>query len=343
MDIFKCIGKAFLGCAIGLVVGIILFIPSCAVVTWPWFGPPIGSEKYGITIAQRVLWLSIIVGGMIGFAGSFVEEKNRYDASIRRNKEENEARIRRKKDEDEARMRRYNEEQGCCFNQMIALRNDTISLFESLPKELCFADRHLDQAEVDFADSAFVPFWESIEKAVTALGTFDEGVNRINHFSTRYNELLLKYENTPPKFPLVPHFVTKLDVHTAVVSRLQSITRIAQRDFQFSTIYMQFKTNQILVAGFTTLGQALEQMTLQITNSIGCLTSSVRNLESSIYEMTSKLNESMGAIHSRVGDIVETSQLHHMQQMDVSLKEAARTKNALDMLDNIQRGRKPFF
>ena len=57
-------------------------------------------------------------------------------------------------------------------------------------------------------------------------------------------------------------------VATATAERMQAIVRKAQRNFQFATIYEQRKTNQILVAGFTTLAQALNQMTGQITASI---------------------------------------------------------------------------
>jgi hypothetical protein len=224
---------------------------------------------------------------------------------------------------------------------MMSLKNESVSLFECLPKELAFAENHLDQAEVDFNDSAYVPFWESIEKAVTALGTFDEGVNQISKLSHRYNELLQKYENVPPEFPLVPNFITKLDVQATVVNRLQSIVRKSQCDFQFATIYMQFKTNQILVAGFTNLGQAIDQMSFQITDSIDGLGSSVRDLCSSIYEMGSRFNGTMDSINARVGDIADTSRYQHAQQMEMSFKEATRTKKALEILDNIQRGRKP--
>ena len=194
---------------------------------------------------------------------------------------------------------------------------------------------------VDFNDSAYVPFWESIEKAVTTLGSFDEGVNQIHELSHRYNELLQKYESVPPEFPLVPNFITKLDVQATVVNRLQSIVRKAQRDFQFATIYLQVKTNQILVAGFTNLGQAIDQMSFQITDSIEGLGDSVKDLCSLIYEMGSRLNSTMNSINTRAGDIVDTSRYQHAQQMEMSFKEATRIKKALERLDNIQRGRKP--
>jgi hypothetical protein len=56
---------------------------------------------------------------------------------------------------------------------------------------------------------------------------------------------------------------------------MKSIVRKTQSNFQFATIYEQRKTNQILVAGFTNLAQALEYMTQRISGSIGDLANSV--------------------------------------------------------------------
>lgn len=63
---------------------------------------------------------------------------------------------------------------------------------------------------------------------------------------------------------------------TAVTAeRMKAIVRKAQRSFQFATIYEQRKTNQILIAGFTNLAEALDQMAYRITDSIDNLTNSV--------------------------------------------------------------------
>jgi hypothetical protein len=58
--------------------------------------------------------------------------------------------------------------------------------------------------------------------------------------------------------------------------------------------------------------------------------------------MTSTLDESMRAIHSRMGDIAETTTQHHKELSKEASERAAREKKVLEMLDNIQRGRRPF-
>ena len=234
-----------------------------------------------------------------------------------------------------ARLQRHRAEQQGYRQQMIVLGEQSIARFESMPNYLSAAEEHLDQAEVDFTDGAFAPFWDSIETAAKALGHFDEGVRLIDNNSSRYTELIKKYEDTPPEFSLARQSVTKLGVGTATAKRMQAIVRKAQRDFQFATIYEQRKTNQILVAGFTNLAQALNDMTWRITTSIDDLASSVDG-------MTSTFNESMHAIHSRMGDIMKTTTQHHEELLKDASTRAAREKRALEMLDNIQRGRRPF-
>ncbi len=218
--------------------------------------------------------------------------------------------------------------------EMIVLGERSIGLFESMPKHLNLAEEHLDQAQADFADGAFAPFWDSIEKAANTLGRFNEGVHHINDNSSQYTALIKNCNDIPPEFPLARSSIEKLGMGTATAERMRAIVRNAQRNFQFAVIYEQRKTNQLLVAGFTSLAQALDQMEQRITASIDDLTSSVD-------VMTSTLNESVRAIHSRTGDIAETTRQHHVELTRGASEGAARERKALEMLDNIQRRRKP--
>jgi len=262
------------------------------------------------------------------------EEKRRQAAEAARKAEEL-ARQLRHRGEEVARLQRHREEQQGYRKQMIVLGDQSIGLFESMPKHLSSAEKYLDQGEVDFADGAFAPFWDSIENAAITLARFAEGVHHIKNNSSGYTALIRKYEDTPPQFPLAHQSVAKLGVvGTATAERMKATVRTAQRNFQFATIFEQRKTNQILVAGFTNLAEALDRMTWQITASIDDLTGSVD-------VMTSTLNESMRAIHSRMGDISEKTNQHHDELIEEVSQGAARERKALEMLDNIQRGRRP--
>lgn len=175
---------------------------------------------------------------------------------------------------------------------------------------------------MDFAEGAFEPFRDSIEQAAASLARYDVCIRSIKDTSSDYTALVKgPYEGTPPQFPIAYQSVGRLSVGTTTAQRMEVIVRKAQRDFQFASIYNQRKTNQILVKGFTNLAQALEGVELQMSASIDDLAGSV--------------NESMRAIQSRVG-----------QTTEVIAKEAsetaARQRKALEMLNNIQHGRRPF-
>ena len=235
----------------------------------------------------------------------------------------------------------YQREQQGYHKQMIVLGEESISFFEGLPKYLENAEKFLDLAEYNFSEGAFAPFWDSIERTAKTLGHFDEGVQHIIKNSHRYAELIVEYEDTPPQFPLSGKSIEKLNVSTGTIDRMNAIVRIAQRNYHFASIYEQRKTNQILVAGFANLADALDQMTWKITESID-------DLAGSVDVMTSTLNESLSAIHSRVGNVVDITEKaiqqtrqHHDELMEKTSEGAAREEKVLKMLDNIQRGRRP--
>jgi hypothetical protein len=124
--------------------------------------------------------------------------------------------------------------------------------------------------------------------------------------------------------------VSKLAVAATSAERMQAIVRKAQRDFHFATIYEQRKTNQILVAGFTNLGQALRDMKLQLAASIDDLVRSVDG-------MATRLS----SIHSLVGDLAATASRHADEALYGASQAVTREEKVLQMLDNIQRGRGP--
>lgn len=221
------------------------------------------------------------------------------------------------------------------FKEMIDLGEQSIKLFEETPKNLYFAEKHLNQAKIDFTDNALSPFWNSIEKAAEALGRFNQNVNNIEINLSHYIKLIKEYKDTPPQFPLARQSIDKLGVSMAIADRMNSIVRTAQCNPNFAIIYEQRRTNQILVAGFNNLAQALDKMTWQITSSID-------GLAGSVDVMTSSLNESTRMINLRIGDIAEKANKHHDELMKSASEGAKREKKALEMLDNIQHGR-PLF
>jgi methyl-accepting chemotaxis protein len=212
-------------------------------------------------------------------------------------------------------------------SQLTVLGDESPGLFESVPRHLSTAEEQLDQAEIEFSERAFAPFWDSVEKAANALGCADKAIRDINDRVSRYSDLTRRCDSPPPVFPLTGASMAKLGAGTGTAERLKGVVRMGQRDFQFATIYEQRRTNRILVAGFTNLAQALDRMSWQIEASI-------QQLMSSVDVMTSTLNDSTWRLESRVDDAAEALRRN-------ARGREAREKEALKMLDNIQRGRKP--
>ena len=314
MFILKCIWGAILGAFGGLIAFYAAYIPLWIIVgliTW--------NSKTGANVATLAV-LFIPVGIVIGVMGPIKEEAEHRQAV---------------KAGEKARRQRHREMQQWYRKKMITLGNQSMVIFESMPNLLHSAESYLDQAEVEFSNGAFAPFWDCIENAAKTLGNFYEGVDHIKDNLSRYGKLVKEYEDTAPSFPLEHQSVSKLGVATTSAQRMQSIVRKAQRDFQFATIYEQRKTNQILVAGFTNLGQALQDMTRELTASID-------DLARSIEGMASTFDGSLRAIHSRVGDVAEAASRSLDKASKARSEASVREEKVLNMLDNIQRGRRPF-
>jgi hypothetical protein len=198
---------------------------------------------------------------------------------------------------------------------------------ESMPGWVESAESHLDRADRDFAEGAFAPFWSSVERAAIALAGFDESVQKIERNSCEYIDLLARYRGAAPAFAVSTPSTTRMRLATATCRRMQGIVRRAQCDFQFSVIYEHRKTNQILVAGFRSLAEALEEMTGRITTSIDSLTTAVDT-------MTKTLDESLRHLAGR-GTTLLAAARAGVETADGPLRE----RRVLEILDGIEERR----
>ena len=212
--------------------------------------------------------------------------------------------------------------------ELVKVSDLSLQTFEALPNNLLDAESILDQAEQDFKEEAFAPFWDSIEQATLRLGRFDGGVALISHNLKRYGELSKVYEGKPPRFPIVLDSVKGMVAGNTTADRMKAIVRQAQRNFPFASIYEQRRTNQILIAGFTNLGQALDGMGRRISESIDGLSAQVSEMSTSLNASMSSLGEQMAAVNQ------STIQKETKEQ-------SKRHERVLEMLDNIQRRRMP--
>lgn len=304
-------------------MGLVLLIAALALIFF--------AKNYPVA-ALLVLITIITIAGVVQHSNDRKRKEKEEDERIAAE----EAAAARLREAEEARIRYHQEKQTDIRNKLVVSCDASLSLFESLPQYLISAEKHLDQANNDFAESAFAPFWDSIENAANMLGRYDEGVRKINGNLAYYYENVKIYEGSPQKFPLARLSIDKLTVGTATAERMKAIVKNAQRNFQFAMIYEQRKTNQILVAGFTNLAQALDRMSWQISSSIS-------DLAGSVDSMTSTISESAREAHAQYKEIADANSQYHDELVQYESERATREKKALEMLDNIQRHRKPRF
>ncbi len=272
--------------------------------------------------------LAVIVLDHLASSSDLKRAVRTTEADLRRRQRDQE---RYEQEEQDREHRRRRQEQEACRDRIIALNIESVTLFESLAIQLEGAERQLDRAEQEFTNHAFAPFWDAIEEAAGALARFDERVRQITAKSSHYMQLIQKYSEGPaPEYSLPPDSIARLRVGTVLAERMRSVVRNAQRDFQFAMIYEQRKTNQILVAGFTSLAQALDRMTDQVTSSIYDVTEAVR---ATTAELT--------AINSQVAHTGDAMKAAHSEILDAFAGQATRHDKAIAILDNIQRGRSP--
>lgn len=242
------------------------------------------------------------------------------DAELKRNEQ-------RHVEENAARAQELAEQQKI-LDRLLVLNDESLRSLEVLPLKIEAAEKHLDQAKSDFAENAFAPFWDSVQKAAIDLAEFDHAVHSIEVNTSTYSNLLTKYNGASPPFAVSRHAAPRLAVARETTKRMHEIVRQAQRNFQFAMIYEQRKTNQILVAGFKNLAQALDEMSQRITTSLDDLRDSV-----------SRIDESVSGIREHIGQLAADSAAYRNE----AAGRSAREEKALEMLDNIQRRRYPSF
>ncbi len=195
---------------------------------------------------------------------------------------------------------------------------------EEIPKSIEAAEAALTEAGHEYAEGAFAPFWDAVESAANYLAQSDASINRIIEHSKEYRDQVSKLDSESPPFRIG---IDTLPDTTRTTDRMRTIVRRAQKDFHFVTIYEQRKTNKLLIAGFTNLAEALIGMSERLELSIHALSSSLSDIARTDRANTEELIASVQKLHERM-EIDSSAQREH-------------EKKQREMLDNIQRGRRP--
>jgi len=180
------------------------------------------------------------------------------------------------------------------------------------------AERFLESADKDFADGAFAPFWDHIERTANELAAYKNSVEQLGRCVHVYQREALLLENTPNAVPALQLGDHKLPDGRPVAERFSTLVRQAQTNFQFAMIYEQRKTNQLLYAGFGTLGAAIYSLGESVNLSLTQLSKTMNR------SLTSMLVTSLTASNA---------------QSDFRHEIKGRLKDSQDTLDRTFRGR----
>lgn len=239
----------------------------------------------------------------------------------------------RRRQEDETERRRQQNHERHQLNirhSLLELANTSATVFQTLPGEVELAERAIADAEQEFAEGVFAPFWDAIERAVTHLARLNLGLRQIGDNRSTYKSESAKLDAPQSAAPFPVNF-DALPNAAATINKLNHIVRQAQKDPHFAMIFEQRKTNQLLVKGFSSLGQGLTEISDRIHTSMRALAEVFA--ESFDALATTQLEQSQDIIKG-----LKALEQHMQTDAEASRKHEERER---EMLDNIQRHKKP--
>jgi hypothetical protein len=292
-----------------------------------------------------------IIGLFFIFAYYLSNYQAKVDAIAIKTKEEE-----RKRKEAEEHERKQKESHHQKMTGIVqALNNQVISIKELYGEILdsgSIADNALNTAGDEFYGGYYAPFWDEIEVATNQLASCNNYLHKINsHVDKYWSQIqdLDKEYSGQVKSCVLPGTLPDLQ---GTAKRLATTVRMAQRNFEFSTIYEQRKTNKLLYEGFSNLGDAIYSLGDRITDSLNDLS---HNLDSSLSDIISSTNENSRIISDNIQEQTRRLDEHAEQQRSYESdslrnqsgqqKTLEQQKRVLDSqnrrINNIQRGRKP--
>jgi hypothetical protein len=134
----------------------------------------------------------------------------------------------------------------------------------NLSSSLTAAAAHLKRAEREYQENAFGPFWDAVENAARNLSDFHQRLQTLSYNAKTYHDSLLARRHTFPAFPVETELIP---TPAPILGKLRRLVRLGQTNYQFATIWEHYKTREVLMAGFQTLGQAIDGLEWAVNNT----------------------------------------------------------------------------
>jgi hypothetical protein len=226
--------------------------------------------------------------------------------------------------------------------QLQRLISDAERAAASLPIILGETELTLDRADDELQNQLAISFWEAMEEAVAKLQDFQGAMSMIEVRRAEYSAQASTLDGATPRFRLG---MSVLPDPTGTQSRLTYLFRQAQAIPHFCLVYEQRRTTSTLVAGFRSLGQAVERLGHRLVDEIGSLATSLDSrldsLEKSLESSAAAAAEQSAALLTQLEGAVGSNDSLSRQLRQDAEAHSETERRALRMLDNIQHQRKP--
>lgn len=216
-------------------------------------------------------------------------------------------------------------------SSLICTHQSSTELANALPEHLSQASAWLQNAEKEYEDNAFSPFWDAVENAAQHLAFFNDKANALSGNAGEYYRKLNGRKHT---FSIFPVQLDTIPDPSDEIEELRRIVRLGQTNFQFANIWEHRRTREVLIAGFRTLGEAVNNLGSTIENSISNLQQSISSDLARVVDEQIKTRESVDRTRESI-DKTRQSVDNTGAAVDKRLLEQNR------MLDNIQHDREP--
>lgn len=141
----------------------------------------------------------------------------------------------------------------------------------NIPNRLREAETWINQATHEYSERALAPFWEAVERAAERLALCNASAERLKAESERYYRLLSDKRHDFPQDPIdgpVPD-------PGATLAAFRAIVRKGQTDPQFAMIWELRATRKAIISGFSSFGEAVNNVALSLSSSLADLSASV--------------------------------------------------------------------
>lgn len=224
-------------------------------------------------------------------------------------------------EDEKANIAENNTQQNICTaqnmsNQLNNMLKVSTGLVQALPDLLKKASSSLEKAKFEHSSNAFSPYWDCIEQATRHLATFNNNIQQIRNYADQYYRTLHEQKhNFPSFFPEREIFPDSVPV----ISELNTIVRLGLTNFQFATIWEHRKTQNILIHGFGTLGDAISNMAVSICSSISQLHDSISSNITQMVDQQIMSRESFDSYSNSHARLME-DQIKRLESIDQKIK-----------------------